>query len=100
MFRVGFQCCSRRPSGQIKDQSPLRDAVPGRLLARCSLPRKGTLDAGFDAVQVMLAILGRSGALIIFSVDSAGNRINQLNEASSGGSHDVAFGRGQHGLTG
>jgi hypothetical protein len=64
------------------------------------VPGKGNLDAGFDAVQVMLANLGRSGALIFFSVDSAGNRINQLSEASSGGSHDVAFGTGQHGITG
>jgi hypothetical protein len=42
-------------SAQVKDQSPLRDAGPARLLARCSLPRKGTLDAGFDAVQAVLA---------------------------------------------
>jgi len=32
------------------------------------------LDAGFDAVQAMLANLGRSGALIISSVDSRDNR--------------------------
>jgi hypothetical protein len=55
---------------------------------------------GFDAVQAMLANLGRSGALIISSVDSRDSRINQLNESSSGGSHDVAFGRGRHGLSG
>jgi hypothetical protein len=61
---------------------------------------EGHLDAGLDAVQAMLANLGRSGALIISSVDSRDNRIHQLDGSSPGGSHDVALGRGQHGLAG
>jgi hypothetical protein len=100
MFRVGFQCCSHRLSGEVKDQSPLRDAVPARLLARCWLPRNGTLDAGFGAVQVVPANPGRSGALVILLGRFRGQPVCQLNDASYGGSHEVASGRGRHGLTG
>jgi hypothetical protein len=78
----------------------LRDAVPGPFTGAVLVAERRRLDAGFDAVQVMLANLGRSGVLIICSVDSRDNRIDQLNESSPGGSRDVAFGRGQHGLTG
>jgi hypothetical protein len=63
-----------------------------RLMARCSLPRKGTLMPGFDAVQAMLANLGRSGHLLGGTPET--NRINQPNVSSPGGSHDVAFGKG------
>jgi hypothetical protein len=73
--------------------------VPGPFTGAVLVAEERHLDAGFD-VQAMLANLGRGGALIIFSVNSADNRINQLGEAPSGGSDDVAFGRGRHGLTG
>ena len=54
---------------QIKDQSPLPDAMSAGLLARCSLPRRSALDAGFDAAQARLANLLHSGALITSSMD-------------------------------
>jgi hypothetical protein len=78
----------------------LRDAVPGPFTGAVLVAEERRLGAGFDAVQAMLANVGRGGALIISSVDSRDNRIDQLNESSPGGAHDVAFGRGQHGLTG
>jgi len=93
----GGQSCT---SGQIKDQSPLRDAVPGPFTDAVLVAEERRLDARSDAVQAMLANLGRSGALIVSSVDSRDNRIDQLDESSPGGSHEVAFGRGQQGLAG
>jgi hypothetical protein len=42
--------------------------------------REGRLDAGLDAVQAMLASLGRSGALIISAAGSRDNRIDQLGQ--------------------
>jgi hypothetical protein len=78
----------------------LCDAVPGPFTGAVPVAEERRLDGGFDAVQAMSANLGRSGALIISSVDSRDNRIDQLNESLPGGAHDVAFGRGQHGLTG
>ena len=88
------------PRGQIKDQSPLCDAGPGPFTGAVLVAEERRLDAGLDAVQAMLANLGRSGVLIISSVDSRDSRIDQLSESSPGGSRDVAFGRGRHGLTG
>jgi hypothetical protein len=41
-----------------------------RLLVRVLVAGEGRLDAGLDAVQAMLASLGRSGALIISAADS------------------------------
>ena len=99
MFR-GLAVCAviAAPRGQIKDQSPLCDAVPGPFTGAVLVAEERRLDAGWN-VQAMLANLGRSGALIVSSVDSRDNRIDQLNQSSPGGAHDVAFGRGQHGLT-
>jgi hypothetical protein len=88
------------PRVRSRTKAPCRDAVPGPFTGGVLVAEERHLDAGLDAVQAMLANLGRGGALIIFSVNSADNGINQLNEAPSGGSHDVAFGRGRHGLTG
>ncbi len=78
----------------------MRDAVPGPFTGAVLVAEEMRLDAGFDAVQAMRANLGRSGAPIISSVGSSDNRIDQLSESSPGGAHDVAFGRGQHGLIG
>ena len=72
----------------------MRHAVPSPFTGSVFVAEERHLDAGLDAVQAMLADLGRSGALIIASAVSAGNRINQLNEALSGGLHDVVSGRG------
>ncbi len=64
----------------------MRDAVPGPFTGAVLVAEEMRLDAGFDAVQAMR--------------DSSDNRIDQLNESSPGGAHDVAFGRSQHGLIG
>lgn len=74
--------------------------MPGPFTGAVLIAEEGHLGAGFAAVQAMLANLGRSGALIVSSVDSRDNRIDQLDESSPGGSHEVAFGRGQQGLAG
>jgi hypothetical protein len=50
--------------------------VPGPFTGAVLVAEERHLDAGLDAVQAMLANLGRGGALIIFSVNSADNRIN------------------------
>jgi hypothetical protein len=97
---LAFSAGLTAPRVRSRTKAPWRDAVPGLFTGAVLVAGERHLDAGFDAVQAMLANLGRGGALIIFSVDSAGNRINQRNEASCGGSHDVAFGTGRHGLTG
>jgi hypothetical protein len=78
----------------------LRDGVPDPFTGAVLVAEERYLAAGFDAIQAMLATLGRGGVLIISSVKSRDSRISQLNESSPGGSHDVAFGRGQRGLTG
>jgi hypothetical protein len=44
--------------------------VPGPFTGAVLVAEERHLDAGFDAVQAMLANLGRSGALIISSADS------------------------------
>jgi hypothetical protein len=97
---VSCQSCLTDPRGQIKDQRPWCDAVPGPFTGAVLGAGEGRLDAGFDAVQAMLASLGRSGALIVSLVGSGANRIDLLGESSPGGSHDVVVGRGQHGLAG
>ena len=43
------------PLGQVKDQSPLPDAVPGRFTSAMFVSEEH-LDAGFDAAQARLAI--------------------------------------------
>jgi hypothetical protein len=80
---LAFIAAFTAPRGQIKDQSPLRDAVPGPFNGAVLVAEERHLDAGFDAVQAMLANLGRSGGQIIFSAGSADNRISQLSEASA-----------------
>jgi hypothetical protein len=78
---VSCQSCLTDPRGQIKDQRPWCDAVPGPFTGAVLVAEERHLDAGFDAVQAMLANLGRSGALITSSVDSRDNRIEQLDES-------------------
>jgi len=56
--------------------------VPGPFTGAVLVAGEGRLDAGLDAVQAMLASLGRSGALIISPVDFRDNRIDQLGESS------------------
>jgi hypothetical protein len=88
------------PSGQIKDQSPWCDAVPGPFTGAVLVAEERRLDAGLDAVQAMLASLGRSGALIASlvvpettgSISSASHHLEVRN--------DVVVGRGQHGPAG
>lgn len=60
------------PWGQIKDQSPLCDAVPGRFTGAVFVAEERHLEAGFDAAQSRLADLARSGALSTSSVDCYG----------------------------
>lgn len=57
--------------GQIKDQSPLPDAVPARFTSAV-LVAEGRLDASFDVVRAGLADLLYRGALITSSVDCCG----------------------------
>jgi hypothetical protein len=57
--------------GQIKDQSPLPDAVPGRFTSVVFVAGE-RLDAGFGAVPAGLADLFHRGALITSSVDCCG----------------------------
>ena len=89
---VSRQCCHPRPRVRSRDQSPLHDAVPGPFNGVVLVADERHLDAGFDAVQAMLANLGRSGHLLGGTPET--NRINQPNVSSPGGSHDVAFGTG------
>jgi len=57
------------PLGQIKDQSPLPDAVPGRFTGAVFVAEEKPLDAGFDAALTRLANLRRGGALMTSLVD-------------------------------
>ena len=67
--RLAAGAASTLPWGQIKDQSPLCDAVPGRFTGVVFVAEERHLDAGADAAQARLANLRRGGALIISSVD-------------------------------
>ena len=77
---VSRQSCLTDPRGQIKDPRPWCDAVPGPFTGVVLVAGEGRLGAGLDAVQAMLASLGRSGALIISAADSRDNRIDQLGQ--------------------
>ena len=57
-------CCHHRPWRQIKDQSPLPDAVPGRFTGAVFVAEEKPPDAGFDAALTGLPNLRRGGALM------------------------------------
>ena len=88
---VNCQCCHHRPRVRSRTKALCVMPCRARLLARCWLPRKAPGrrvrcrpgDAGEPRPQ-------RSSP----RWDTGDDRINQLNESSPGGSHEVAFGRG------